>query len=226
MKKITSITIILTLLAACDCNQQVEGTVIDSATKKPIGNVEIYNQIKPRNKTQTDENGFFKLSNISGGLTRPPMKIIIEHKDYERVETEIEAGGRKDILLIKKKTNESNDTLTYQQAIAHIKSIFEDYKTNEEGIESEENKTVMTKSLNSLQNVTNKKDLQLLINVWNYYDPTDYSCRDKIYKILLQNKETSINALKDRMKNKMSWENADLSGTEFKNLLTQLENEK
>ena len=132
---------------------------------------------------------------------------------------------QKEILSVKKITLQ-NDTLTYKQAIKNIRDIFVDYKTNEESIESEDNKNTMTKSLISLQNVTDKNDLELLINIWNYYDPTDYSCRDKIYNILLQNKTNSINAVKDRMKNRMSWENADLSGTEFKNLLEQLEKEK
>ena len=132
---------------------------------------------------------------------------------------------QKEILSVKKITLQ-NDTLTYKQAIKNIRDIFIDYKTNEESIESEENKTTMTKSLNSLQSVTDKNDLELLINIWNYYDPTDYSCRGEIYKILLNNKTISINAVKDRMRHKMSWESADLSGTEFKNLLEQLENKK
>jgi hypothetical protein len=116
--------------------------------------------------------------------------------------------------------------LTYNQAINKIKDIFENYKANEEAIESEENKTAMTKSLNSLHNVTDNQDLELLINIWNYYDPTDYSCRDEIYKILLQNKSMSIKAVKDRLKHKMSWESKNLSGTEFTTLLKMLENEK
>jgi CarboxypepD_reg-like domain len=225
MRKIIYIFIALTFLVSCDCNQNIKGTILDIKTKEPIGNVEIYNKNKSWSKTKTDEKGYFKLSNVSGGLTCPPMKIIIEHKDYEKAETEIESGGQKEILLTRKVT-QKKDTLTYKQAMKNIRDIFEDYKTNEEAIESEENKTTMTKSLNSLQSVTDKNDLELLINIWNYYDPTDYSCRGEIYKILLKNKTISINAVTDRMKHRMSWESADLSGTEFKNLLEQLENEK
>jgi hypothetical protein len=225
MRKIIYIFIVLTFLVSCDCYQNIKGTIFDIKTKKPIGNVEIYNKNKSWSKTKTDEKGHFKLSNVSGGLTCPPMKIIIEHKDYEKAETEIESGGQKEIFLTRKVTQQK-DTLTYKQAIKNIRDIFEDYKTNEESIESDENKTTMTKSLNSLQSVTDKNDLELLINIWNYYDPTDYSCRGEIYKILLKNKTISINAVTDRMKHRMSWESADLSATEFKNLLEQLENEK
>ena len=225
MRQRIYIFIALTFLVSCDCNQNIKGTILDKNTKEPIENVDIYNKNKSWSKTMTDEKGYFELSNVSGGLTCPPMTIIVEHKDYEKTEIEIESGGQKELLLTQIITQQK-DTLTYKQAIKTIKDIFENYKTNEESIESEENKTTMTKSLNSLQNVTDKNDLELLINIWNYYDPTDYSCRGEIYKILLQNKTISINAVKVRIKHKMSWESTDLSGTEFKNLLEQLENQK
>jgi hypothetical protein len=112
MRKIIYIFIALTFLVSCDCNQNIKGTILDIKTKKPIWNVEIYNKNKSWSKTQTDEKGFFKLSNVSGGLTCPPMKLIIEHKDYEKVETEIESGGQKEILLTRKVTQQK-DTLTY-----------------------------------------------------------------------------------------------------------------
>ena len=102
MKKIIYILIALTLLGSCDCRQTIRGTIIDSVTKQPIENVEICNKNKTWEKTETDEKGFFTLSGISGGLTCPPMKIIIVHKDYEKLETEIKSGGQKDILLVKK----------------------------------------------------------------------------------------------------------------------------
>lgn len=131
-----------------------------------------------------------------------------------------------EIKLEKPKAEKSVDTISYDKAINTIRNIFEDYKTNEEAIESEENKIAMTKFILSLTNVTNSKDLRLLIDIWNYYDPTDYSCRDDIYGLLRQNKQISIIAVKERIENKMKWENENLDGTEFKELLKQLENEK
>lgn len=213
------------LLASCDCYQQVSGVITDKATNKPIEDVVVENKNKTWSNTKTDKNGFFELSNVSGGISCPPMTILIKHQDYDSVETEIEAGGQKNIMLVKKSIQQSN-SLTYKQAIENIRVIFEDYKTNEEGIESEDNKTIMTESLNNLHVVTDKNDLELLINIWNYYDPTDYSCRSEIYKILLNNKPVSINAVQERIKNRMSWESPDLSGTDFKYLLERLKNEK
>jgi len=55
---------------------------------------------------------FFELSNTSGGLTCPPMTIVIEHKDYEKLETKIKSGGQKDILLAKKVTQHKLSTDT------------------------------------------------------------------------------------------------------------------
>jgi hypothetical protein len=104
MRQLIYIFIALTFLVSCDCNQNIKGTIVDRITKEPIKNVKIYNKNKSWNKTKTDEKGNFKLSNVSGGLTCPPMTIIVEHKDYEKIETEIESGGQKEILLAKKVT--------------------------------------------------------------------------------------------------------------------------
>jgi hypothetical protein len=224
MRKLLYLFIAFMFLVSCDCSQNIRGVILDRHTKEPIENVEIYNKNKTWSKTQTDGKGFFSLSNVSGGLTCPPMTIIIEHKEYESFEIAIESGSQKEILLTRK-INQYKDALTYNQAMKNIKDIFEEYKTNEESIESEDNKVPMTKSLNNLHNVTDKNDLELLINIWNYYDPTDYCCRGDIYRILMENKIVGINAVKDRIKNRMSWEDEDLSGTDFKYLLEQLEKE-
>jgi hypothetical protein len=113
MKQTIFIIVLLTLLASCDCHQHVKGTVLDNATKEPIKDVEIFNKKKSWDNVRTNEKGFFELSSISGGLTCPPMTIIIEHQDYEKLEIEIEAGGYKDILLAKKQIKQI-DTLTYK----------------------------------------------------------------------------------------------------------------
>jgi len=103
MKKLILIFIAFTFLISCDCHQVVKGIIIDSETKKPIEHVEVYNKNKRWNNTITDENGFFELTNISGGFTCPPMKIIIRHENYDKVETEIDAGKQKNLLLVRRK---------------------------------------------------------------------------------------------------------------------------
>ena len=60
----------------------------------------------------------------------------------------------------------------------------------------------MTESLKSLTVVTDKADLELLINVWMYYDPTDYPDIPEIYRILKDSRPHSIEAVKNRIDNK------------------------
>jgi len=64
----------------------------------------------------------------------------------------------------------------------------------------------MIKSLKSLAIVTDKDELDLLINVWIYYDPTDYPDIPEIYRILKNNRPHSIQADKNRIDNKKEWE--------------------
>lgn len=59
----------------------------------------------------------------------------------------------------------------------------------------------MTKNLQSLTTVTKEEDLDLLLNVWMYYDPTDYPDIAEIYRILELSKPQSIEAIKKRMGN-------------------------
>jgi len=84
----------------------------------------------------------------------------------------------------------------------------------------------MTKSIVSLEMLTNKEDLELLINVWMYYDPTDFPSIPKIYQILKDSRPQSIEAVKERIINKKEWESEDTAPySDLKNLLKHLENE-
>jgi len=60
-------------------------------------------------------------------------------------------------------------------SIKTIKNIFEDYIKYNESTDSKVNKDSMTQSLENLNYVTDYKDLELLINVWMYYDPDRFS---------------------------------------------------
>lgn len=112
------------------------------------------------------------------------------------------------------------NTLDQVIAIKRIRDIFEDYKKNEDGIDSDDNKNTVTKCLQHLQAVKDARDLELLINLWLYYDPTDYSCRELVLNVLQKDTAAGIAAVKHRIKNKMSWEGDE---TEFPYLLKALE---
>ena len=105
-----------------------------------------------------------------------------------------------------------------------IQIIFEEYIKYEVSIDSQENKDKILKSLNSISKTEDPNDLELLINVWMYYDPTDFPTRDYVYKILKSSKPESIEAIKCRIKNKKTWEKDDRAPySELKELIKELE---
>ena len=105
-----------------------------------------------------------------------------------------------------------------------IQVIFEEYIKYEVSTDSQENKDKILKSLNSISKTEDPNDLELLINVWMYYDPTDFPTRDYVYKILKSSKPESIEAIKCRIKNKKTWEKDDRAPySELKELIKELE---
>jgi len=108
----------------------------------------------------------------------------------------------------------------------NIRYVFEDYIQYQESTDSQDDKDLMTKSLKSIASVTDKDDLDLLINVWMYYDPTDYPDIPEIYRILKASRPHSIEAVKNRIDNKKEWETDNTAPySDLKNLLKRLENE-
>jgi hypothetical protein len=67
----------------------------------------------------------------------------------------------------------------------------------------------MENSLKSLNKVTDHEELEVLINVWMYYDPTDFPSRNLVLNILEKNRAESIKAIKTRINNKKEWETND-----------------
>lgn len=111
-------------------------------------------------------------------------------------------------------------------AIQSIEKVFEDYIEYQESTDSQDDKDLMSKSLKSLTIVTDKEDLDLLINVWMYYDPTDYPDIPEIYRILELSTPQSIEAVKNRIANKKEWETDDSAPySDLKRLLMRLEKE-
>ena len=82
----------------------------------------------------------------------------------------------------------------------------------------------MTYSLKLLDKVTEPNELEILINVWMYYDPTDFPSRDLVFNILQKNLRESIQAIKIRINNKKEWETDDTAPySKLNYLLKQLE---
>ena len=117
-----------------------------------------------------------------------------------------------------------NNAIDNKKAIENIKFVFDDYVEYQESTDSQDDKDLMVKSIESLGKITNLKDLEVLINVWMYYDPTDFPNRHLVFKILKESKPESIKAVKLRMINKKEWETNDTGPySELNDLLKQLD---
>lgn len=105
-----------------------------------------------------------------------------------------------------------------------IKRIFEEYVKTTEATDSPINKDFMTRALYNLQNVSDTAALDLLVNVWMYYDPTDFPTRPLVDTVLKQNKTGSIKAVKKRMEIKRTGESENTAPySALKDLLSELE---
>ena len=87
-----------------------------------------------------------------------------------------------------------------------VRQIFENYIKYQESPDSQENKTRMASALKSLQTTSDTSDFQLLINVWMYYQATDFPTKDLIYPIFEKNRIAAVNAIKWRLQNRKEWE--------------------
>ena len=110
--------------------------------------------------------------------------------------------------------------------IEKIKRIFSDYVEFNESTDSSKDKGEMEKSLNRLRKLKNPNDIKLVLNVWMYYDPTDFPTRQLTYRILIENRERSILAIKHRMENPRKGESSDNAPfSDLTGLLNNLLNE-
>lgn len=92
--------------------------------------------------------------------------------------------------------------------ISNIQKVFDDYIKAEESIDSKEDKDLMLESIQNVESTTDTAHLQLLINVWMYYDPTDFSVREPVFRVLNDSRPQSVEAVKWRMANPHIWEKA------------------
>lgn len=108
--------------------------------------------------------------------------------------------------------------------IEAIKKVFDDYVKCQESTDSQDNKDLMTNSLKSLDKVTKPDELEILINIWMYYDTTDFPTRDLVLNVLQKNRLASIQAIKTRINNKKEWETDNTAPySELNYLLKQLD---
>lgn len=118
--------------------------------------------------------------------------------------------------------------LNFKDSIANyiqsIQIIFEDYVQYQESTDSQEDQDLMEQNLLALTKVTDQNQIIVLLNVWMYYDPTDFACRDLVYRILINSRSESVDAIKNRITHKKDWETSEMAPySELSYLLEQLE---
>jgi|UPI000647F6DB uncharacterized membrane protein YgaE (UPF0421/DUF939 family) len=92
-----------------------------------------------------------------------------------------------------------------------VASIFKDYISYNESVDSEENKQAMKNALETIQKEKKLTRPTLLLNVWMYYDPTDFPMKPLIESILSKHKKVALIAIEERIKHKKKWETIDMA---------------
>jgi hypothetical protein len=105
--------------------------------------------------------------------------------------------------------------------IIAIKKILDNYVKYQESTDAQDNRDLMTNSLISLDKVTKPDELEILINVWMYYDPIDFPSRKLTFNVLQKSRPESMEAIKTRIKNKKEWETDDTAPYSELNYLLQ-----
>jgi hypothetical protein len=96
-----------------------------------------------------------------------------------------------------------------ENPIRKIDKIFKAYIKNSESTDTDENKAAVKAALSALQQGVKADDLYLLVNVWMYYDPTDFPTRELVEPVFNKNKRAALLAVNKRLKNKKKWENKE-----------------
>jgi hypothetical protein len=212
-----SILVLHARLIAADMNERGIGIQVD--LKQSLVWYLFYFELQHVLKNRDTENMVEELYRLAKLLDKKQQNTAF--KDAEQI------LGKEPVF--KRAYLDKEPTYFYNQEriknIQNIKKIFENYIKQEESTDSPDNKNLMISSLKSLTNVSNPDDLELLINVWMYYDPTDFPSRELVCDVLKKNKRESIKAIKTRIKQKKKWETDEVAPySDLHGLLNDLNN--
>ena len=113
------------------------------------------------------------------------------------------------ILLITGITAFAQTAKKREPPIQTVNRHFKEYISTDDNSPSKDTRDEMTKALTALQGSCNEKDLPLLINVWMYYDATDFPTWKLTAPIFIKHKTAALIAINQRLKNKRTWEDQD-----------------
>jgi hypothetical protein len=96
------------------------------------------------------------------------------------------------------------------QAYREIQRVFENYVQYEEPMDTQEDTAAMFRSLRILKQYKLPQSYYtLLLNVWMYYELTDYSVRDHVMPLLKKDPQATIIGIDARLKKKYKWESRE-----------------
>ena len=98
-----------------------------------------------------------------------------------------------------------------QTAIQVVNRNFKVYISTDDNSPSWKTRKDMQDALTELQQSVNDKDFPLLINVWMYYDPTDFPTRSLIEPIFTKHKDAALQAIDKRIFYKRKGEDKDMA---------------
>ena len=99
--------------------------------------------------------------------------------------------------------------LRTEAPIKTVDRIFKEFVKYSESTDLPDNKAEMEKSFIALKDSCVPADLNLLINVWMYYDPTDFPTRKLIEPIFFKYKKASLDAVNKRLNHKRKGESVE-----------------
>lgn len=95
--------------------------------------------------------------------------------------------------------------------IKTVDKIFKWYIKQSESTDSQRNKDAMEYALKLLVSKSETKDFSLLVNVWMYYDPTDFPTRPLIEPIFIKNRKETLTAIDKQLRIKKKWKDKEIA---------------
>ena len=125
---------------------------------------------------------------------------------------------------LKNQSNLQETALKIPYPIQTIERIFNQYTEYQESTDAQNNLDSLKQSFKILEvSEVSITDLTLIVNVWMYYMVTDFKTLEYTEKVLFSHKEKSIQAVEERIRNKMEWETEERAQfSELKGLLERL----
>ena len=95
--------------------------------------------------------------------------------------------------------------------IKTVDKIFKWYIKQSESTDSQRNKDAMEYALKLLVSKSETKGISLLVNVWMYYDPTDFPTRQLIEPIFIKNRKETLTAIDKQLRIKKKWKDKEIA---------------